>query len=216
MTRPKQREELSVDISPARPVNHHAEQPGFAGVTGLFAGLAILAAGRGTARLAVSLTGVSDADHVVDVGCGPGSAVRAAGRRGARVTGVDPARVMLRLARGLTRDRPGITWVQGAAEDLQLPDGSATVVWSLATVHHWKDVTAGLAEVQRVLSAEGRFLAVERGVRPGATGLASHGWTDQQAESFAAQCRAASFEEVHAETHRAGRRAVWVVTAVRP
>src|SRR4051794_32098094 len=134
-----------MDISSARPVNHHAGYPGFAGVTGLFAGLTMLVSGRAVARLAVDLASVSDGDRVVDVGCGPGSAVRAAARRGARVTGVDPAPVMLRLARALTRDRVGITWTQGAAEDLRLPDGSATAVWSLATVHHWKDVTAGLA-----------------------------------------------------------------------
>jgi hypothetical protein len=30
-------------------------------------------------------------------------------------------------------------------------DGSATVVWSLPTVHHWMDVTAGLAGVQQLL-----------------------------------------------------------------
>jgi ubiquinone/menaquinone biosynthesis C-methylase UbiE len=198
------------------PVNHHAGQPGFAGPSGLVAGLAMLVSGRAAAGLAAGLASVSEADRVVDIGCGPGNAVRAAARRGARVTGVDPAPVMLRIARALTRDRPGITWTQGAAEDLRLPDGSATVVWSLATLHHWKDVTAGLAEVQRVLSPGGRFLAIERRVRPGATGLASHGWTDQQAESFAAQCRAAGFSDVRIATYTPRRRALKVVTAIRP
>jgi SAM-dependent methyltransferase len=197
------------------PVNHHAGHPGFAGVTGLLAGLAMIVAGSTAARLVADLVAVSDADDVVDVGCGPGSAVREAARRGARVTGVDPAPVMLRVARALTRDRPGISWVEGTAEDLRLRDGSATVVWSLATIHHWLDVTAGLAEVKRVLAAGGRFLALERQVRPGATGLASHGWTDQQAEAFAAQCRAAGFEDVRVERHTPGRRAVFVIRAIR-
>jgi ubiquinone/menaquinone biosynthesis C-methylase UbiE len=205
-----------MNVSSADAVNHHADHPGFAGATGLFAGLAMLVAGRANARWAADLASVSDTDRVVDIGCGPGSAVRAAARRGAWVTGVDPAPVMLRLARTLTRDRPGITWAQGAAEDLRLPDGSATVVWSLATVHHWKDVTAGLAEVHRVLASGGQFLAIERRVRPGATGLAGHGWTDQQAESFAGQCRAAGFNDVRTETPTRGRRAVKVVNAVRP
>ena len=62
----------------------------------------------------------------------------------------------------------------------------------------------------------GRFLAIERRVRPGATGLASHGWTDQQAESFAAQCRAAGFNDVRIETYTPRRRALKVVTAIRP
>ncbi|MGH4016515.1 MAG: class I SAM-dependent methyltransferase [Gemmatimonadales bacterium] len=195
--------------------NHHADHPGFAGVTGFLAGLTMIVAGGTVARLAADLAAVSDADRVVDVGCGPGTAVREAARRGARVTGVDPAPVMLRLARTLTRDRPAITWAQGSAEDLRQPDGSATILWSIATVHHWADVTAGLAEAQRVLVPGGRLLAIERRVRPGATGLASHGWTDQQAESFAAQCRVAGFDDVRVEKHTPSRRAVSVVSAVR-
>ncbi|MGQ0718049.1 MAG: class I SAM-dependent methyltransferase [Pseudonocardiales bacterium] len=197
-------------------VNHHADHPGFAGVTGLLTGLTMIAVGGAVARLAADLVSVSDADRVVDVGCGPGTAVREAARRGARVTGVDPAPVMLRLARMLTRDRPAITWAEGAAEDLRQPDGWATAVWALATVHHWTDVAAGLAEARRVLAPGGRFLAIERHTCPGATGLASHGWTDHQAESFAAQCRAAGFEDVRVETRTPGRRAVCVVRAVRP
>lgn len=196
-------------------VNHHAGHPGFAGVTGLLVGLAMSVMGRAVARLAVDLAAVSGADRVVDVGCGPGTAVRAAARRGARATGVDPAPVMLRLARTLTRDRRAIVWAEGSAEDLRQPDGSATVLWSLSTVHHWADVTAGLDEAHRVLVPGGRLLAIERRVRPGATGLASHGWTDQQAESFAAQCTAAGFEDVSVETNTPGRRAVLVVRAVR-
>ncbi|MGH3826213.1 MAG: class I SAM-dependent methyltransferase [Pseudonocardiaceae bacterium] len=204
------------NLSGADAVNHHAGHPGFAGVTGLVAGLTMLVRRRAVARLAADQARVSDADRVVDVGCGPGTAVREAARRGARVTGVDPASVMLRLARTVTRERPAVTWAYGAAENLRQPDGSATVVWSLASVHHWKDVTAGLAEAQRVLVAGGRFLAIERRVTPGATGLASHGWTDQQAESFAAQCRVGGFEDVRVEKHTPGRGAVLVVTAVRP
>ncbi|MCW2649112.1 MAG: methylase involved in ubiquinone/menaquinone biosynthesis [Mycobacterium sp.] len=200
----------------AQPVNHHADNRRFGGFTGLVAGLAMLVTGPGTARLAVEMSSMSGADLVVDIGCGPGSAVREAARMGTRVTGLDPAPVMLRLARTLTRDRPEISWALGAAEDLRLATGAATVVWSLASVHHWTDVGAGLAEVHRVLCPGGRFLTVERRVRPGARGLASHGWTDAQTESFATQCGAAGFADVRIRTLRRGRRTVKVVTAVRP
>jgi SAM-dependent methyltransferase len=195
-------------------VNHHAGHPGFAGVTGLLAGLTMIVGRGSVARFAADMAAVSHADHVVDVGCGPGTAAREAARCGARVTGVDPAAVMLRLARALTRDRNAISWAEGTAEDLPQPDGSATVVWSLSTVHHWKSVTAGLAEARRVLAPGGRFLVIERRVRPCATGLASHGWTDEQAESFVADCREAGFEDVRLERRTPGRRAVLVVAAV--
>ena len=58
---------------------------------------------KGDARLAVRLSGMESDDVVVDVGCGPGVAVRYAAQLGATVTGVDPAPVMLRVARLLTR-----------------------------------------------------------------------------------------------------------------
>ena len=197
------------------PVNHHADHPGFAGAMGVCVGLALLFMGRASARLAADLTAVSAGDTVVDIGCGPGGAAREAARRGAAVIGVDPAPVMLRLARMFTR-RKNITWTMGTAEQVPLPDGSATVAWSLATVHHWKDVDAGLAEMHRVLAPQGRLLAVERQVESGATGFASHGWTRQQAEAFAALCRSAGFCDVAVGQHTAGRRDVWSVQAVRP
>jgi ubiquinone/menaquinone biosynthesis C-methylase UbiE len=203
-------------VSAAQAVNHHADRPGFAGLTGLLAAGAMLVAGRSRAHLIVEVASLSDIDRVVDIGCGPGSAVRAAARRGAQVTGVEPATVMRRLARFITGDDPRVAWLAGAAEDMRLPDGSATVAWSLATVHHWKDVTAGLAEVKRVLAAHGRFLVIERCVHPGAKGLSGHGWTEQQAASFTAQCRAAGFEPVSVEPHKTGRHSAWVVRAIRP
>ncbi|KAA8958232.1 class I SAM-dependent methyltransferase [Mycobacterium sp.] len=197
------------------PVNHHAGQSHFAGPVGLVVGLIMLVAGRARARLVVDLAGVSESDRAVDIGCGPGNAVRAAARRRAQVTGVDPATAMLRLARAMTRDQAGVTWVHGSAENLPLPDGSATVAWSVASVHHWTDVAAGLAEVRRVLVTGGRFLAIERRVRPGATGLASHGWTDQQATTFADCCRSAGFDGVQVETTTLGRHVAQVVSGQR-
>jgi ubiquinone/menaquinone biosynthesis C-methylase UbiE len=197
-------------------VNHHADHAGFSGAIGLVAALGMLVTGRGNARFAAESAAVSDTDRVVDIGCGPGNAARAAARRGARVVGVDPSALMLGLARLATRDHPNVSWAQGTAEALPVPDGWATVAWSLKTVHHWKDVTAGLAELRRALAPAGRLVVLERRVQPGATGLASHGWTEQQVESFAAQCRAAGFTGVGVEEHRRGRGSAWVVRAVRP
>lgn len=182
---------------------------------GVCVGLALLLMGRASARLAADLVAVTGEDKVVDIGCGPGGAVREAARRGASVTGVDPAPVMLRLARAFTR-RGDIAWTTGTAEQVPLPDGSATVLWSLATVHHWQDVDKGIAEAHRLLAPGARLLAMERQTTPDAAGLASHGWTRRQAESFAALCRSAGFTDVTVSGHKAGRREVWAVQAVRP
>ncbi len=196
--------------------NHHGDHPGFAGVTGVLAGLTMVL-GRGRiARLACDLAAVTADDHVVDVGCGPGAAARAAARRGAEVTGVDPASVMLGMARRLTFGKPSVTWTEGMAEDLPLPDGAATVVWSLATVHHWPLLDEGLAEARRVLKPGGRFLAIERKARPGAKGLASHGWTRDQADAFADHCRDAGFTDVAVARHKPGWIPQLSVLATRP
>jgi ubiquinone/menaquinone biosynthesis C-methylase UbiE len=203
------------DASTPQTVNHHADHPGFSGVTGVLFGLIFLLTGRVTGRLAADLSHLTPDDHVVDIGCGPGTAARIAARRAARVTGVDPSTSMLRLARFVSRRQPAIAWAEGGAESLPVADDSATVVWALATVHHWRDVDAGLAEARRVLAPDGRLLAVERQTQPGATGFASHGWTTAQAESFAALCRTVGFGEVTVASRRAGRKQVWAVSAYR-
>jgi ubiquinone/menaquinone biosynthesis C-methylase UbiE len=199
----------------ALPPNHHAHYPGFAGVGGLLAALSFTVGRGADADLALRLTGIGPGDDVVDVGCGPGVAVRRGAASGASVVGIDPAPVMLHVARLVTRDgrSSAVRYLAGAAEKLPLPDDSATVVWSLATVHHWQDLDAGLAEARRVLRPSGRLLAVERRVEPGARGHASHGWTDDQARAFAERCRAAGFADVDVGHHQAGRRHVVSVLA---
>lgn len=198
------------------PVNHHADHPGFSGITGALFALVFLIVGRSNARLAVDLADVSEHDRVVDIGCGPGSAVREAARRGARATGVDPSSVFLRIAGVVTRGSSRVEWVEGTAEKVPRPDTCATVVWSLATVHHWQDVERGVGEAWRVLASGGRLLVIERQCEVGATGLASHGWTREQAEAFASQCRTAGFSDVAIAAHETGRRRVWTVSATRP
>ena len=64
--------------------------------------------GRGrAARLVATLAGISPDDRVMDIGCGPGAAVREAARRGAAATGIDPDPYMLVLARLISAAAPG-------------------------------------------------------------------------------------------------------------
>jgi len=195
------------------PPNHHADYPGFRGVSGLVAALSMAFGRKGDAEVAVRLSGMCSGDSVVDVGCGPGVAVRYAARMGATVTGVDPAPVMLRTARFLTRRSAKVRFVKGVAEELPLSGGSVSVVWSIATVHHWSDIDSGLREVRRVLLPGGRLVAMERRVKPGARGHGSHGWTDEQATTFADRCREHGFTDVHLERATIGRRSTVSVVA---
>ena len=124
---------------------------------------------------------------------------------------------MLRFARLLTR-RPAhpVRYVEGTAEALPLPDASVSVAWSIASVHHWADLDAGLREARRVLKPGGRLVAIERLTQPGATGLASHGWTADQASAFADRCRAHGFTDSKTDRHGGGRRTMVSVRATAP
>ncbi|HEY8217221.1 MAG TPA: class I SAM-dependent methyltransferase [Acidimicrobiia bacterium] len=200
----------------ARSTTTHRHTHDCSGPLGLLAGLTMIA-GRGpSARLVADLAAVGPADHVVDVGCGPGAAAREAARRGARVTAVDPSPQMLRLARLLTRGdrRRSVELVAASAEDLTLPDGTASVVWALASAHHWHDVAAGLREAHRVLAPAGRLLVVERLTRP--RGLfAHHALTHEGAGTLARAVADAGFVDVAVDEHRAGRRHLVVVRGRR-
>ena len=189
----------------------------FQGASGLVIG-AVMLVGRGSlSRLAADLAGVGPGDRVLDVGCGPGSAAREAARRGAEVTGVDPAPLMLRLGRYLLTSRSGrnIVFVPGTAEALPVADGAVTVAWAISSAHHWPDVPAGLRELHRVLAPGGRLIIAEGAARPGAHGLAAHGFTEAQAAETVAAAQAAGFAGARYETHRAGRRMLAVVRAHR-
>ena len=194
--------------------NHHAHFPGFAGPAGLLAAASMVPGGAGNARLAERLSELGAADAVADIGCGPGTAARRAARLAGSVVGIDPAPVMLRCARFLTRrSTHPVRYAEGSAEALPLPDSSATVAWSIASVHHWNDVDAGLQEARRVLKPGGRLVAIERLSQPGAKGLASHGWTPEQATAFADRCLVHGFTEAKVDQHGSGRRTRVSVTA---
>ena len=162
--------------------NHHAHHAPFAGPMGVVAALSMSFGRDSDAELAAQLTHLAAGETVVDIGCGPGAALRHATRMGATAIGVEPAAVMRRFARVLARS-PRATVVDGSAEALPLDAASADVIWSIAAVHHWRDVAAGLSEARRVLVPGGQFLALERRTNPGAKGHASHGWNNEQCDA---------------------------------
>jgi ubiquinone/menaquinone biosynthesis C-methylase UbiE len=170
--------------------------------------------GRGpVGRCVADLAGLTPDDQVVDIGCGPGTAVRVAAGRCANATGVDPSPTMLRFGRwlnalGRTRN---VALVQGSAERIPLPDHDATVLWALSSVHHWSNRADGLAEAVRVLAPNGRLLLVERLVKPGAHG----GLTGDQVDQLMSDVEAAGFTDVYRDTQSAGRRVLNVVRGSR-
>jgi ubiquinone/menaquinone biosynthesis C-methylase UbiE len=190
----------------------------FSGASGVVIAVVMLAGRGAVSRLVAGLAGVTPDDRVLDVGCGPGSAAREAARRGAEVTGVDPAPLMLRVARYLSRGQVGekITFLEGTAEKLPAADQAVTVAWAISSAHHWADVPTGLRELGRVLRPGGRLLIVEQFSPTGTGHRGRHGFTRVQAAEVTAAAQSAGFVDASHQTHKAGRRTLVVVSARRP
>ena len=112
--------------------------------------------------LVVEVAALMSGDRVLDIGCGPGAAVRAAAPLVEEAVGADPSGRMLHLARRRSRSLPNVRYVQTPAHQLPFEDDLFTAVWTIHSMHHWGDEEAGVSEARRVLAPGGRFLVVEQ------------------------------------------------------
>lgn len=104
--------------------------------------------------------------HAVDVAAGTGistAGLLAAAPADWRVTAIEPGADMRRALTARFADAPRVAVVDGLAEALPPPDGSAAVL-TAATAFHWFDAPRFFAEAARVL-APGGVLALLRNRR---------------------------------------------------
>ena len=105
---------------------------------------------------------LAEGERVVDVGCGAGIdsliAARMVGPRG-EVVGVDMTPAMLEKARAgaAAMGAANVSFREGYAESLPVPDNWADVVISNGVMNLFPDKTAGLREMARVLKPGGRL-----------------------------------------------------------
>jgi hypothetical protein len=93
-------------------------------------------------RIAASIhAALGDARRIVNVGAGAG----AYEPRDREVVAVEPSAVML-----AQRPPGAASAVQARAEILPFADGEFDAAMAILTVHHWTDLEAGMAELQRV------------------------------------------------------------------
>ncbi|NND04500.1 MAG: methyltransferase domain-containing protein [Acidimicrobiia bacterium] len=129
------------------------------------------------------------AQSVLDIGCGPGAAVRAAAYVVKEATGVDRSEAMIDIARRRSKSHNNVSFVVAGAEELPFPDGSFDRIWTIHAFHHWEDPAGGIAESLRVLRPGGRFLVIESETK------GKHGLSRSGAETLAGRLRAAGFAE---------------------
>ena len=80
-------------------------------------------------------TAASGFDHALDLGCGTGKMTGPLAQRFSRVTAIDPSAAM--LAEAQRRTEGPVTWLQGKAEEVELPSGADLAVFGESI--HWMD-----------------------------------------------------------------------------
>ena len=101
---------------------------------------------------------LTEADRVLDVGCGNGWAVRWMLERGAGSgAGVDISPQMIDRARALTGADQAAEFAVSAGERLPFADGSFSAVLSVESLYYYPDPGAALAEWVRVSRRGGRL-----------------------------------------------------------
>lgn len=97
--------------------------------------------------------------RVVDVGCGTGNGALAVARRGATVTGVDPAERLLAVAaQRAEREGLSVEWRAGRGGELPLDDDSQDAAIAVFSIIFAPDAAACVAELRRVVRPGGRVL----------------------------------------------------------
>ena len=95
---------------------------------------------------------------VLDLGCGYGwHCIYAAEHGAAHVTGVDLSQKMLEVARNKTQF-PQVEYIQGAIEDVTLPESTFDTVFSSLTIHYLKSFEDFVEKVYGWLRPGGDFV----------------------------------------------------------
>ena len=109
-----------------------------------------------SAKVLVSAARIASEHAVLDVGCGTGNAALLAAESGAQVTGIDPAKRLLDVARE-SAQKAGLSahFLEAEAGSLPFADQSFDRVLSHFALIFAPDATAAIVEIARVLRADG-------------------------------------------------------------
>jgi ubiquinone/menaquinone biosynthesis C-methylase UbiE len=109
-------------------------------------------------RGSLDALGLTAEDRLLDVGCGTGTASRAAADLAASVVGIDLSPEMIRRAEGLAEGIENVRFEVADAEELPFGDREFTAVLCSNSFHHYPDPLQAVREMARVLAPNGRLV----------------------------------------------------------
>jgi ubiquinone/menaquinone biosynthesis C-methylase UbiE len=163
-------------------------------------------------RLAVELLDVWPADVILEIGFGPGQAIKMLARETpASISGIDRSAVMVRQAARRNR-----AWIAAGRVELRQASAGAipfaakrfSKVFAVNSFHHWEDQAAGLAEVRRVLRPGGMVLFCLRMELTRPRFGAAPGLTNDEVAQAKRLLSAAGFSNIEQVDRDLGRRVV--------
>ena len=112
----------------------------------------------GMQREALGALQLTPPDRFLDVGCGPGAALRDAAPTVTRAVGIDLSPEMIVRASAKVRDLDNVELCVADSEHLPFGDATFTVVLCSTSFHHYPDPGAAVREMARVLEPGGRLV----------------------------------------------------------
>jgi SAM-dependent methyltransferase len=116
----------------------------------------------------VIMSGVTSADEVLDVACGPGTVACAFAKSAKHVTGIDITPEMIEQAELLQKETglENVTWRTGNVVPLPYTDEGFSVVLTRYSFHHFLNPERVLREMIRVCKPGGKVVVADVAVEP--------------------------------------------------
>jgi ubiquinone/menaquinone biosynthesis C-methylase UbiE len=136
-------------------------------------------------RASITVMNLAPMDKVLEVGCGPGHALKLMGAEVVEglVAGIDPLKEMVASAakRNLPLLKSGrIILSRGDPEKIPFGDNCFNKAVTINTIHLWKSKAAGFSEMRRVLCPEGLMVIGLKTATPSSQSLADPGFTAEE------------------------------------